>query len=496
MKVIGNVRYIPAGTTQYVVDGSDGEINVDTSLSAITIILPNIVNSGFVNTDKGFIINDNSGNAATNNITIIAANNTVNSQSSVLISTNGGSAKCSIASMNEWFIVTEPSSSGMSGSLTAGYIPRAVSASALADSVIYQNSGKIGINTTNPLTNFHVSGTNASSIILSTRYSSDNASSGFIAAKARGTEAAPSGILLGDKMLNVSAYGYTSAGAFSTEVGKMVFYATEDFTGSANGTAFKISTTPIGATVDVFNFGINENGYVSIGDINLSPSARLHVTGINSTASNYALKVDNLAGSELLYVRNDGNLGIGTTPVVDSRLQINNSAFGNSSINLGGADYFSVDAHVTGLSLLLGVNTGNNKQLWLADQDKLVKNSTNPVLQFGLFGTSPSAINALSTNGTNLNLVLQSNGGLLGVGTGVSTPTASIHVKGVAITAATYALKLDNSASSPLLYVANSGLVSAPLLPASNAGLATGDMYVDTAAQILANGDKVVGWKV
>lgn len=387
MKVIGNVRYIPAGTTQYVVDGSDGEINVDTSLSAITIILPNIVNSGFVNTDKGFIINDNSGNAATNNITIIAANNTVNSQSSVLISTNGGSAKCSIASMNEWFIVTEPASSGMSGSLTAGYIPRAVSSSALADSVIYQNSGKIGINTINPLTNFHVSGTNASSIILSTRYSSDTGGAGFIGAKARGTEAAPSAVLAGDFMLTLNSYGYNSGGAFSTSIGKMVFYAAENFTAIAQGTAFKLSTTPIGATVDVFNFGINPDGDVSIGD-----------TTLTSTGS---------------------------------RLQVNTSNTGDTSLSLGGADFFGASSSVTGLSLLLGVNTGNNKQLWIADQDKLTKNSTNPVLQVGLFGTSPTSISAISTSGlVNLDLVLQANGGNLGVRTGITSPSAVLHVNG------------------------------------------------------------------
>lgn len=42
----------------------------------------------------------------------------------------------------------------------------------------------------------------------------------------------------------------------------------------------------------------------------------------------------------------------------------------------------------------------------------------------------------------------------------------------------------------------NGGKVSMTALPTSNAGLATGDLYVDTAANILGNGDKVVGWKV
>ena len=109
MKVTGNVKYI-TGVTQYVVDGNDGEINVDTSVYAVTIILPNIVNSGYENTEKGFVIND-MGNAGTNNITIVAAGNTVNSSSSVVISVNSGTAKCSIANKTEWFVVTEPTTS-------------------------------------------------------------------------------------------------------------------------------------------------------------------------------------------------------------------------------------------------------------------------------------------------------------------------------------------------------------------------------------------------
>lgn len=583
MKVTGNVKYIPAGTTQYVIDGNDGEINVDTSVSAITVILPNIVNSGYANSDKGFIINDFSGNAATNNITIIASNNTVNSQASITISVDGGTAKCSIASLNEWFAVTEPTTNGgISGTLTPNYIPKAQSASVLNDSIIYQSATGIGIGTIIPQTKLHVTGTNGLALITSARYSSDTGGAGFIGAKARGTEAAPSAVLAGDFMLTLNSYGYNSGGAFSTSIGKMVFYAAENFTASAQGTAFKLSTTPIGATVDVFNFGINPDGDVSIGD-----------TTLTSTGS---------------------------------RLQVNTSNTGDTSLSLGGADFFGAGSSVTGLSLLLGVNIGNNKQLWIADQDKLTKNSTNPVLQVGLFGTSPTSISAISTSGlVNLDLVLQANGGNLGVGTGVAAPTAKLHVKGIDATSSNYAMKLDDSTNSSLVYVRNdgnlkitpsgsgtialeintrsaqdaiitlatnssvanratiyiidadqtlnfytrnndtifwngngaaqsktltlftnttakfennlgvgitsatntrlhvsgvdstatnfalkvdnsstvslfsiknNGLVSAPLLQTGNSGLASGDLYVDTAANILANSDKVVGWKV
>jgi hypothetical protein len=115
MEITGNLRYV-AGVTEYVVDGNDGTINVDTSVNSVTIILPNINNSGFANTSKGFIINDISSNASVNNITITANGNSVNSAASVVISNNGGSAKCSVANINEWFIITEPQTGG--GTLT------------------------------------------------------------------------------------------------------------------------------------------------------------------------------------------------------------------------------------------------------------------------------------------------------------------------------------------------------------------------------------------
>ena len=53
----------------------------------------------------------------------------------------------------------------------------------------------------------------------------------------------------------------------------------------------------------------------NIGIRTVSPTAALHVSGQDSTSSNYALKVDNSASSPLLYVRNDGNVyayGIGS----------------------------------------------------------------------------------------------------------------------------------------------------------------------------------------
>ncbi len=112
MEVTSNIKYLPADITEYVVDGQDGVINVDTSINAITIILPNIYNSGFANSTRGFIINDISGNASVKNITITAIGNTTNGSSNVVINQNDGSANCSISNLTEWFIIVEPSTSG------------------------------------------------------------------------------------------------------------------------------------------------------------------------------------------------------------------------------------------------------------------------------------------------------------------------------------------------------------------------------------------------
>ena len=80
------------------------------------------------------------------------------------------------------------------------------------------------------------------------------------------------------------------------------------------------------------------------------------------------------------------------------------------------------------------------------------------------------------------------------LGINMKSPTATIHAQGLNSLSSNSALKLDNVTTN-ILNVKNNGTISMPLLQTGKVGLVSGDLYVDTAANILANGDKVVGRK-
>jgi hypothetical protein len=54
-------------------------------------------------------------------------------------------------------------------------------------------------------------------------------------------------------------------------------------------------------------------GYVGIGDDGFSPTSSLHIKGLDSSPSNYGLKVQDSGGTDNFVVRNDGNVGIGVS---------------------------------------------------------------------------------------------------------------------------------------------------------------------------------------
>lgn len=460
MKVTSNVKYIPAGVTQYIVDGNDGEINVDTSVSAVTIILPNIINSGYTNTDKGFIINDFSGNAGTNNITLVASNNTVNSQSSVLISVNGGTAKCSIASMNEWFVITEPSTGGISGTLTANYIPKAATSSTLTNSIIYQDGHNIAIGTTTAVAKLHVlqntvgTGAKAFSVnfatIGETFYLDDNGyayyyGGGFTVAGSNAT-------------LNLISNG---------GVNPMLNFKYNN--GSDNSGVLYGSSGSMFLNTPAFGIG---------GAVYYSPQARVHIQGVDATSSNYALKVDNSSSSPLLYIRNDHYM---EATVSAQYLRILSTSAGSLTpaflifdTNYGEA--FRVEG-------TYGRNYMGTTATSFANAATLNLGSWG-LGRFLYFGTDGSQATITDADGTGIIFtgkqktlvttefrLVSDEGFLVGNGnttayfrrnvdiggTGNGDGISRVFIKGIDSTSATYSLNALNSSGTPLLYARNDG---------------------------------------
>lgn len=125
---------------------------------------------------------------------------------------------------------------------------------------------------------------------------------------------------------DITIYSASNAGVgFSLNIGSdfttpnthytNIIYSDNSFTKRA----FTITNTTVSSTglLELMKDG----GNVNIGST-FTNSARVHIQGIDSTSSNFALKIDNSASSPLLYVRNDGNVGIGTsTP--SEKLEVN-----------------------------------------------------------------------------------------------------------------------------------------------------------------------------
>jgi hypothetical protein len=104
---MSNTKYI-SGVTVYNINCDDDIIYVDTSASAVSIVLPNIQNSGItLLTNKTFTINDYTNNASVNNISIVASGNTVNSGQATAINSNNGSAFATIVGVNSWQVTTD-----------------------------------------------------------------------------------------------------------------------------------------------------------------------------------------------------------------------------------------------------------------------------------------------------------------------------------------------------------------------------------------------------
>ena len=227
------------------------------------------------------------------------------------------------------------------------------------------------------------------------------------------------------------------------------------------------------------------DGYVSVGfgDINYIPDATLEVKGINSTSSNYALKVDNSASSPLLYVKNDGTIGIGTTnPTqkleVNGHLRFSSANQGlyftdnvianswNQRVNSGSMtftqDGIGTWMYIYGAGNLDNISPGvalrGSSSLRVGGYESIWQNydQYTRMLLVASGGSGTSIVKALATDGVTTLFNLQGDGK---VGIGIALPTAKVHIQGdSSITG--YALKVENSGAQGLLKIKNDGAFS------------------------------------
>lgn len=266
--------------------------------------------------------------------------------------------------------------------------------------------------------------------------------------------------------------------------------------GNTNG-AEKYFGTNDNYSIPIYTNGAAIGIFLNTGDFGFGtvlPTSRVHIKGVDSTSSNYALKADNSATSPLFSVRNDGNIYIGSllgSYKMNMVTDVSNMVLFETSQNLG---YVVLNA-VTNPTYRLLLNSvyaaefgQNSSGTYIDKNGTLTLGSTNSGGQwtrvigsgtdiyigqsaFVKFGYASAACSFIEqdantplgigtflnqelfffTNNTRQVTVLGSGN----VGFGIAVPTAKAHIQGIDATSANYSLKVDNSASSPLLYVRN-----------------------------------------
>lgn len=316
----------------------------------------------------------------------------------------------------------------------------------------------------------------------------------------------------------------------------------KEIVGNAGGTLnFVPKFTPDGFKLGVsqiFDDGTN----VGIA-ISSSLTARLHVKGSDSTASNYSFKSDS-SSANIFGIRNDGIIEAGVASI--SSLKIGhlvgsygtgteNHSFGyrtltaltSGSRNTTMGAYAGTnitsgnDNSAFGYSALITNTVSSNNSAF--GRQSLYNNTGADNTAMGLdsaysnttgasnTGIGRSVLNFNTTGSNNVGVGayagynnIGSNNVFVGAyaGTNRTADSNKLFVdnqdRGSAANDLVRALIYGefNSTNTSQLFRINAGRVQFQLLQTGNAGLSTGDVYVDTAANILANGDNVVGWKV
>ena len=190
------------------------------------------------------------------------------------------------------------------------------------------------------------------------------------------------------------------------------------------------------------------NNRVGIGTT--SPTSKLHIKGTDATSSNFSFKADDSTSTPLLYVRNDGSVGVGTS-----------NMFGNSGQGL----FVSNQLYGNGFTSLSSFRFGNNSLVGTLDGtgfssvinglqslDVSGSDSGNPHRITARASTTGEIIRTYLNDGTTPALFVKNSGD---VGIGISSPTSKLHINNTGVTDSILVEDSTNPDSTP--FVIDSG---------------------------------------
>ncbi len=137
----------------------------------------------------------------------------------------------------------------------------------------------------------------------------------------------------------VTGWAMHGSGAKGTDIaGGDITFAGGQGTGAGEGGKIIFSTAPSGLTGTSKNALLqrgawDEDGNLGVGIVD--PEARIHIKGVSSTDSTFGLKVDSSGGTPGIYVRDDGNTGIGVIPNTSTNERLVVKGSGTGTVVIG-----------------------------------------------------------------------------------------------------------------------------------------------------------------
>lgn len=393
----------------------------------------------------------------------------------------------------------------VTGSGTLNYVSKwTPDGSTLGDSQIFDNGTNVGVGTNIPSSYFDIiKAQNAATIVSISNSNAGNASrAGYYAASE-------------DNNLSFQVYSSTLTNTYLRNNavlygGKRALRIIGDADGAGSGTiTFGIgsaTSTSEFATVDASG---NWNFYSPAGSPSLT--ARIGVTGSGTTSATYTAIFQNGAATplKLMYMQDGGNIGYGVDPSYFAHWKTATNkeiAFTNLGTGLG-MQFMRSGAGVDFTNKIYPNDFSAGAYQMLAFESRsgyrfFINGTTTPAFDVRerIAPSSVVAINSAADTDVTLKVTCADNN-TYGVKIAHTTASQGIDAYGIYTTKsgtnsanniAGYFSATNGAKNYALVLV---GGISAAL-QTGNAGTVTGDWYVDTAANILANGDNIVAQKV